>query len=311
MKRKGLLVSLAIISIFSLSILSCKKESTPAPTVQISFSVDGYQVAFTALVTNADTYAWDFGDGKTSTEQNPVHVYEQSGKYDVSLTVNGKGGSATANTQVEIAASKLEMLTGGPAATDGKSWQFSNQAGEGDAVLHADKDFTVDPSTPIVSGILGMIGYNSEYNDEFIFKNNNGNYEYSHITDNDSVLTNAIFAMANNISGRPNDMTDLILLTPFTPEAATFKFMEDTTLELNVTSDESPDSTWTESWSGVDVIEIEGGKEFIGVQDFTRKYIAFKLTADELQLGMFISATTGNYAATPSHVLRMTFTPKQ
>ena len=31
---------------------------------------------------------WDFGDGETSTIQNPVHVYEEIGTYSVSLTVN-------------------------------------------------------------------------------------------------------------------------------------------------------------------------------------------------------------------------------
>jgi len=33
------------------------------------------------------TYAWNFGDGTTSTEQNPTHVYAAAGSYDVTLTV--------------------------------------------------------------------------------------------------------------------------------------------------------------------------------------------------------------------------------
>ena len=33
------------------------------------------------------SYLWDFGDGETSTEQNPIHVYAQDGNYDVWLTV--------------------------------------------------------------------------------------------------------------------------------------------------------------------------------------------------------------------------------
>ena len=39
------------------------------------------------------SWRWDFGDGTTSTAQNPSHTYENSGNYDVSLTVNGTGGS--------------------------------------------------------------------------------------------------------------------------------------------------------------------------------------------------------------------------
>ena len=37
---------------------------------------------------------WDFGDGRTSDEQHPVHIYENPGKYVVVLRVSGPGGSA-------------------------------------------------------------------------------------------------------------------------------------------------------------------------------------------------------------------------
>jgi len=35
------------------------------------------------------SWLWDFGDGTTSTEQNPVHEYEEPDIYDVTLIVNG------------------------------------------------------------------------------------------------------------------------------------------------------------------------------------------------------------------------------
>jgi PKD repeat protein len=38
---------------------------------------------------------WDFGDGNTSTEENPSHTYQNAGLYTVSLTVTGPGGSDT------------------------------------------------------------------------------------------------------------------------------------------------------------------------------------------------------------------------
>lgn len=34
-------------------------------------------------------YLWDFGDGTTSTEWQPIHTYKKSGTFDVSLTING------------------------------------------------------------------------------------------------------------------------------------------------------------------------------------------------------------------------------
>lgn len=41
------------------------------------------------------SWLWDFGDGATDTTQNPVHTYDETGKYTVSLTVSGQAGSNT------------------------------------------------------------------------------------------------------------------------------------------------------------------------------------------------------------------------
>ena len=48
-------------------------------------------------------YAWNFGDGSTSTNANPVHAYGGVGNYLVSFFVNdGYGGTATAQTHAQI-----------------------------------------------------------------------------------------------------------------------------------------------------------------------------------------------------------------
>lgn len=53
-------------------------------------------VQFTNQSTGPITaYAWDFGDGITSIAQHPSHRYAQAGKYTVSLTATGPGGSNT------------------------------------------------------------------------------------------------------------------------------------------------------------------------------------------------------------------------
>ena len=41
------------------------------------------------------SWLWDFGDGNTSTEQNPTHVYDVKGGYTVNLTVKNAVGSNT------------------------------------------------------------------------------------------------------------------------------------------------------------------------------------------------------------------------
>ena len=54
-------------------------------------------VQFTDLSSGEDisSWIWDFGDGATSTVQNPEHTYLTAGIYDVSLTVTNPGGSDT------------------------------------------------------------------------------------------------------------------------------------------------------------------------------------------------------------------------
>jgi len=42
-----------------------------------------------------DSWYWDFGDGTTSTEQNPIHVFEEQGIYDVTLTASNEVSSDT------------------------------------------------------------------------------------------------------------------------------------------------------------------------------------------------------------------------
>jgi hypothetical protein len=39
-------------------------------------------------------WVWDFGDGTTSTEQNPIHQYKEPGKYIVTLNIEGPAGKS-------------------------------------------------------------------------------------------------------------------------------------------------------------------------------------------------------------------------
>ncbi|RJQ57864.1 MAG: PKD domain-containing protein [Stygiobacter sp.] len=56
------------------------------PTASFSYSINKAQVAFTNTSAKGVKWLWEFGDGETSTLQNPVHTYKQSGTYAVSLT---------------------------------------------------------------------------------------------------------------------------------------------------------------------------------------------------------------------------------
>jgi PKD repeat protein len=49
----------------------------------------------TVFGTQIDEWNWDFGDGNTSTNQNPQHIYQQEGLYTVSLEIVANGRSIT------------------------------------------------------------------------------------------------------------------------------------------------------------------------------------------------------------------------
>lgn len=55
----------------------------------------GTTVKFTNKSKNATTYLWDFGDGTTSTLENPEHTYSTQGNYNVKLTTNACGNNTT------------------------------------------------------------------------------------------------------------------------------------------------------------------------------------------------------------------------
>jgi len=297
------LLSIALIAVLAFTMYSCGEDPADPPTVTVFASVDGYQVAFTATVTNADSYQWEFGDGNVAVEQNPVHIYDQSGPYTATCTVTGDGGTISATVDVVISASALEMLTGGPAMANGKAWKFSPTSSTGDGIFYADADMTLQD--PIPDGILGLIGIPTEYEDEFIFKYDLG---YSHTVGNDSVVADIVFCMLNQIAFRPT-AEDVIVLAPFTPVAATFTFTENTDFVIEVTDQDTPNDSETITYEDVTTLEVEGGAEFVGMLDFTRKYIVFDISVNHVQIGFFISTTQESKASLPTHFVKMTLIP--
>lgn len=49
-----------------------------------------------------NSWTWDFGDGNTSTEQNPLHIYPATGDYLASLTISGDSCSSTTEMLVRV-----------------------------------------------------------------------------------------------------------------------------------------------------------------------------------------------------------------
>ncbi len=90
---------------------STQKSSTTTVTVVAALSavvssdsttgMIPYTVSFTASAsggTGPYAYHWDFGDGATSSLQNPSHTYQVAGTYAVTLTVTDSGGQTATKT---------------------------------------------------------------------------------------------------------------------------------------------------------------------------------------------------------------------
>ncbi len=89
-----------VFSIALLGHLGCKEKDFPVPIAssfaKFSYQIDtltlgeevvGFEVNFMNQSINAESYLWDFGDGETSTDENPSHTYNEQGVYNVTLTV--------------------------------------------------------------------------------------------------------------------------------------------------------------------------------------------------------------------------------
>lgn len=84
-----------------------KERNTPIPqdpkqTAKFAINKNnpnaGEIVNFTDQTTNARSWLWNFGDGYTSQERNPTHVYNFAGNYIIMLSVNGTGKDVSTQT---------------------------------------------------------------------------------------------------------------------------------------------------------------------------------------------------------------------
>ena len=85
--------------------VSSEESRTAAPDagfdLELKAGTHPLEIHFKAKTVGGVTEGWwDFGDGETSAEQNPTHIYSKPGTYTVKLTVRNKAGESTKEMQV-------------------------------------------------------------------------------------------------------------------------------------------------------------------------------------------------------------------
>ncbi|MCX6258894.1 MAG: PKD domain-containing protein [Bacteroidia bacterium] len=96
------LIIIGLIFIFASALSSCLKEPTACFTVKSTHINLGDTISFINCSSDAKSYAWDFGDGQTSTQSSPQHIYSEIGNFPVSLTAYSEGEKKKDNVNLTI-----------------------------------------------------------------------------------------------------------------------------------------------------------------------------------------------------------------
>jgi PKD repeat protein len=76
-----------------------------------------------------DSYHWDFGDGRNSTDQSPSHAYAAASSYNVSLTVSKGGCSRACAGRVQVKSQTGDCWTDNSPVCDGTAVEFDGPSG--------------------------------------------------------------------------------------------------------------------------------------------------------------------------------------
>jgi len=313
MKKQSILYGLTVILMMALLLSSCTKE-TESPafplSAQIFKSVTDKQVAFTALTHSATSWSWNFGDGKTSNDQNPVHVYEQGGYYKAKLTArDDNGNSVSKEVSLAIALTPYALLTGDRTVDGykGKTWRLTtNHTTNSDYFANCDATLSAASGTPkpLPNGVFSQLSMANAYKDEFTF-----NYDGTYVHNNSNSGGSSFSALINqvvlnggagitNMNGQDYGMC----LAKYTPESGA-KFTYVASEDLTVASVYGSGGKLT--FIGVSTLDFSG-TEFIGFRDVQRKIIVNKISDSSMQLILFMSASQKYYPAN-THALILSF----
>ena len=141
-------------------------------------------VSFSDLSTGAITaWTWDFGDGTTSSAENPTHTYTEGGSYRVSLVVEGPGGyDTTVRSDYVFVVDPVAGFSGAPqlgvlplsvAFTDESagtitswSWEFGD--GETSSEASPTHVYMLEGTYSVGLTVTGPYGSSTEFKSDYV-----------------------------------------------------------------------------------------------------------------------------------------------
>lgn len=141
------------------------------------------EYAFVNSSTGATSFTWDFGDGNTSTEESPTHVYAEAAEYDVILVASNDSNLSNDLTQtINILAPVIASFTEEVDANDFRTYNFTDASEGADMLLW-------------------------EFGDGFQFTGMNPSHTYAE----DGIYT--VTLTATSITGNTSVATELLTIT--------------------------------------------------------------------------------------------------
>lgn len=111
----------------------------PLPSAEFTMEVDSEFVPVIVRFSgppdpNITYYNWNFGDGNTASEKDPVHTYRKAGEYGISLTVGGPSGSSSFGRELSVRQRSAPVARFETSPTSGEAplrvQFFNNTSGE-------------------------------------------------------------------------------------------------------------------------------------------------------------------------------------
>ncbi|GAB4298661.1 MAG: T9SS type A sorting domain-containing protein [Marinilabiliales bacterium] len=264
-------------------------------------------VNFTNMTDYATGFYWDFGDGNTSTLENPQHTFDADGSYNIMLIASSllcENDTIIKNAYIDIAPDNSVMATmqsSGYQTSECCSGVLKDNGGDNNYTSNVNSYFLIQPPNA-TSITINFVSFDVEPGDAGYC-----NYDYVAVYDGSS-LASPLIGKFCNTTGNPGTITTsggAVLIRQYSDsyvEGAGFQ-MNWTCLENSI--DQSPETEFINLYPNPtdDVFYIEGNlktKQDINIKiiDASAKIISnksFKNTSGNFNLKFSLSLNPGVY----------------